>query len=426
MPASRAGYAWLPLILVAFHVVPAAPVQAQDANPGAGSPGKDAAGKRVELAITYDTDVNGVIAGTRRSPPFHQQRVGATAKVDLEQWSGWRGAELHVSLHAIVGRGLSASRLHNLLAVSGTKAEPSLRLGGLWLEQRVGRAASIRVGKFAADHEFMVSPTAGLFVNVTFGWPGSFAADLPSGGPAYPLTAPDLRLALGAGKSPATRLAVFAGDPADPGRGDPQSRDRHGLNGFRWTGAPLLIAEHRQELGPGRTYYVSVGGWAHLGRFPGVVRSPAAAGRLASFRGDHALYLMLERAAARTDGRALGAFARISISPSDRNTVDRYVDGGVAVTGLLAGRPSDTFGVGGALALLSRRGQAAVPGQRWPRGEAVIETSYRVQLDSRTYLQPNIQWIIDPTCPDANPAGNAGVGRSRGALVVGLRFAASR
>src|SRR4051794_6698762 len=87
------------------------------------------------------------------------------------------------------------SHLGNLMTASGIEALPSTRLYELWLEQKFfDDTVALRAGQLAADTEFLVSQYATLFVNATFGWPAITAADLPSGGPAYPLATPGIRL----------------------------------------------------------------------------------------------------------------------------------------------------------------------------------------------------------------------------------------
>ena len=58
--------------------------------------------------------------------------------------------------------------------------------------QRQARAS--RFGQLAADAEFVISEGGGYFLNGTWGWPSITAADMPSGGPAYPLATPGVRV----------------------------------------------------------------------------------------------------------------------------------------------------------------------------------------------------------------------------------------
>ena len=59
-----------------------------------------------------------------------------------------------------------------------------------------GDKLAVKVGQLAADTEFILSEGGGFFLNGTWGWPSITAADLPSGGPAYPLATPGVRVAV--------------------------------------------------------------------------------------------------------------------------------------------------------------------------------------------------------------------------------------
>ena len=68
-----------------------------------------------------------------------------------------------------------------------------------------------KIGQFAVDDEFATSTNAASFVNATFGWLGGFGADLPEGGPAYPLSTPGVRLKAAPDERFTVMAAVFNG-----------------------------------------------------------------------------------------------------------------------------------------------------------------------------------------------------------------------
>ncbi len=115
--------------------------------------------------------------------------------VDLDTLAGWKGATAHATVYQIQGSGASRSRVGNLMTVSEIEALPASRLSELWFEQSLfdGKLL-LRLGELSADTEYMVSQTSILFTNGTFGWPAIFAANMTDGGPAYPLSAPSVRL----------------------------------------------------------------------------------------------------------------------------------------------------------------------------------------------------------------------------------------
>ena len=103
-------------------------------------------------------------------------------------------------------------------------------------------ALSFRVGQQAADVEFFDSQTDDLFINGTFGWPANKANNLPSGGPAPPIAVPGIRVKATLSDQVTVFGAVFNGNAARPGDGDPQLRDNHGL-AFRVNDPPWLIGQ---------------------------------------------------------------------------------------------------------------------------------------------------------------------------------------
>lgn len=380
------------------------------------------------VALSYQADLNGLIAGPSPGVDY-LGRLGVIIDADLTRLIGWSGATAHISLHQIHGRGLSSSRIGNLLPVSGLEAEPATRLFNLWIEQRLGRSVSLRLGQFTAGQEFAISKSAGLFVNSTFGWPGSFALDLPSGGPAYPLAAPGVRLAIAHGPS-LLRIAAFAGDPAGRGDGDPQARDRSGLNGFRLARRQFLIAEVQRNWGSGDNPAITAtfGLWLHRARFaaiaPVVGAMPDAPG--SNYRGNFGFYAIGDARLWRSPAlaqRELRGFVRASYSPADRNLIDAYVDTGLTLSAPFAGRPQDLLGLAVAVARVSPdlRRPGHNPG---PSSEAVSELSYQYQLGGAAYLQPNIQYVRHPG--GGVPSDDPTLAATRRALVVGLRFAIRR
>ena len=123
--------------------------------------------------------------------------IGSNSVVDadLEKLFGWQGAALHTNGYIIGGNGLSGNYVGNLMTVSNIEALSTTRLYEAWFEQKLddGKIA-VRVGQLGADSDFLISTYAALFINRTFGWANIVAADLPSGGPAYPLATPGVRL----------------------------------------------------------------------------------------------------------------------------------------------------------------------------------------------------------------------------------------
>ena len=405
----------------------------------------DPGGLRASLAqrgVTYSLvfigETLGNPAGGARQGFIGEGRLDLQVNVDLKRAIGLDGATLHANGYKIFGDGLSRTDLLNLSLASGIEAEPSTRLYEAWFEQAAldGKVA-LKIGQIGADTEFLVSQYANLFVNSTFGWPDITSYDLPSGGPAYPLAAPGIRLRLAPDGHWTLLAAVFDGDPAGAARfgtgADPQQLDRNGAN-FRVTDPPLFLSEAAYSYGdkdgkllPGT---VKFGGWEDAGSFAATIPTStgltlgSAAGRL---HGDGGLYGLVDQMIYRVPGAddgAIGVFGRLSGAPGDRNVISVYADAGITGKGLVPGRPDDTLGVSFAYAGISAaarrtdRLERAALGAPYPirSNEMVVEASYQAQVVPGFTLQPDVQYIVrpgggipDPSAASLRPIPDAAV-----------------
>ena len=409
----------------------------------------DPGGVRAALAqrgVTYSFvfigEVLGNATGGVRRGSIAEGRLDLQLNVDLGKAIGLDGATLHANGYEILGRGLSGRNLDNLSPVSNIEALPSTRLYEAWIEQvLLDGKVGIKAGQIGADTEFFVSQYATLFVNSTFGWPNITSYDLPSGGPAYPLATPGLRLRLSPTATWTLLAGVFDGDPAGAARlgsdADPQVLDPNGTN-FRVTDPPLAIAEAALTYGDkdGRLLpgILKFGGWEHFGRFADDVPTAsgltlgAGTGRL---KGNDGIYGIVDQTLYRlpgTEDGSVSAFARLSGSPGDRNLVSFYADAGITEQGLVPGRADDTAGLSFAYTQVSPaarrtdREERADLGMPYPvrSNEVLFEATYQAQVVPGFTIQPDVQYVIRPGGLIPDPS-SASVRPIRDEAVFGLR-----
>jgi porin len=422
----------------------------------------------LRFTFTYYGDAFGNPLGGVTQGLGYDGRFGTIIDGDLEKLAGWSGASFHASIHQIQGTQFSATNLQSLAVASSVEALPSTRLFNLWIEQKIGDDMNLRFGQFSASQEFLVSQTAALFVNSTFGWPVLPADDLPSGGPSYPEATPAARVTWTPTQQFSVRAAIFDGDPAGPGTGNPVLRDPYGL-AFRVNDPPLLIAEldyaynqdksalrdnPQQEgaggppslnLAPGAPSAttglpgaVKIGAWFHTGQFADLRLNAqgellaASGGPPLEHSGNFAVYGIIDQTLFRApapSGRQLDFFLRAATAPDDRNLVDFYLDSGLTYKGLLTSRPDDNVGLGVAYSRISPqaaaydRDIAAITGAAMPIRdyEALIELTYNIRLATNWSAQPDLQYIIHPGGSLPNPRNPDGTTAIPNALVVGLR-----
>jgi porin len=402
--------------------------------------------KGFQLGVVYTGEALGNPAGGVGHGAIYEGRLETALDVDLEKAAGWTGAAFHVNAYQIHGRGLSANYLgNNLLTASNIEASRATRLFDLWLQQKLfDGALSVRVGQLAADDEFVTSEYGATFVNGTFGWPGLLAADAASGGPAYPLATPGIRVAVMPSDALTLSAAVFNGNPAGPGSGNPQLRDDSGTS-FRIGDGAFAIAEaayarnqDKDAAGLAATY--KLGAFYQRGRFDDLryddgglaLADPASSGRPAVRHTHFGFYAVVDQMIWRREAgsdQGLGVFARVMGDPTAANQVAFYADGGVNYKGLLAERPDDVLGVAFAYAGISGEARGADGDTRRFTGtdrpirdfEAVLEVTYKAQVAPWWTLQPDLQLIFHPGGGIAPPSDTTGSAAIPDALVLGLR-----
>ncbi len=446
----------LVLPLAAAVIAAAAPGYGQDATAGDSIWGHDTltgswGGLRTQLTdrgITLSAsevaEVLGNTSGGLKTGTVFTGRAEFDLDLDLEKLAGWPGATIHVNALQIHGRGLTSDTLGgNLLDPSSIEAHRAARLFDAYLEQSLfSNTLSVRLGQIAADDEFMLSDYATVFMNGSFGWPALAAADMPQGGPGYPLSTPGVRVKWAPNTEFYWQTGVFNGNPAGHCDGDPQICNDDGLT-FATNDDLLVISEIGYTVTGDLPATFKLAGWYHSGKFADLRYDadgdPIAETNGAPYlrRGDYGVYASVDKRLWRegaNEAQGLGGFLRVSAAPGDRNTVSFYFDTGLNYVGLFEGHDSDILGLGFAYARISDRARSfdrdynrAKPSATRPVRdyEAAIELSYSYVAAPWWTIQPDIQYIIHPAgfsaAPNADRTQSAPA--MKNAFVIGVRTA---
>jgi porin len=386
----------------------------------------------VSYNLIYTNDVLGNMSGGRRRGTIDQGKLEAQLLIDLENLAGWKDWTFYANAFGIYNSGrIRRDYVGGMNTIAAIEADPSVRLSELWLERWVG-PVSFRFGQLAADAEFFYSDLSVLFLQSD--WPTIAAVNLPGGGPAYPLSTPGVRIKYEFPKDASFLFAIFNGDPAGPCPGDPDTCNRYGLN-FRLQDPAFMIGElqfrrNRGKDDTGLATTLKIGAWSHLGQFAdqrfanngALLASPASSGVPLMHRGDYGIYGVIDQQLyRRKDGdgdSGVSVFGRGSVSPSDRNQVNFYLDGGIVFKGMVPNRPNDSFGAAIIYARFSDSirafdqdqinfGTLSTPPRDY---EANLELTYAAQIVPGWTIQPVYTYIWHPSgtgvrLPDAQVAG---------------------
>jgi len=405
----------------------------------------------LSLALQETSEVFGNATGGLGRGVRYDGLTQMLLQLDTNRAFGWYGGTFNASALQIHGRNLSADTLASLQTASGIEADRATRLWELWYDQKFldEDRGDIRIGQQSLDQEFMVSQNASYFANTMFGWPMVPSADLPGGGPAYPLSALGGRLRLRPIDPVTVLVGVFNGSPVPHGTtGDPQQINASGTS-FPLDGGALVIAELQYaypSLGtmlyadqtPSLARVYKLGFWYDTEHFDDLrydntglsLADPGSTGIPQRHRGNFSIYAVADQMVwqdPEESDRTINVFARAMGTPqTDRNLIDFSLNLGMTFHEPFLHRDDDTFGIGLGFAQVSPRAAgldrdtAAFTGTFNPArtSETFIEVTYQYQVAPWLMLQPDFQYVFNPGGGVANAAGTA---RIKDEAVFGVR-----
>lgn len=395
----------------------------------------------VALTLQSVSDLLGNVQGGEKQGGTYSGLLNLGLAVDLQKAVGWEGASFKNTWVWLYGNDVSQKFIGNAFTASSIAGYPAFRCYELWFQQNIFQdAASLRGGMIPVDTEFMVSDTANLFVNSTFGTFALFSLNVPNGGPTYPSGTPGLRLALQPASWLTLRTAFTQGNPFE------QQLNTHGFDwNFGKAGGLLNINEaaatwNKDAGARGLPGTAKLGFWFLTGEGPQGAGgesfsygSPTAVSYSSGFYGilDQQIYKPVPKSidhgsgknpvsqgkdsliACDCSGKGLSAFTRMGFDPQQVCVSSFYTDAGFVYTGLIPTRDADKLGISFALAdvssfLQNKANQQGISGASF---EAVSELTYSMRLAPAIAIQPDLQYIMHPGGTQQN--GNA--------LVIGMR-----
>jgi porin len=396
----------------------------------------------IALGLQEQAEIWGnMVGGFKQGFAFNGLTTGSV-KLDLDKLVGWTGATFFASAFQIHGLGPSAALVGNNQLVSNIEATPDTKLYNLWLEQKLlDNKLTIRIGQEGANDQMMITQYGALFLNSSFGFPGLAAANLPSGGPNYPMATPFVRIQYQPTDQITMVGAVFNSDPAPPGPGDPQQRDKGGV-AFRLSGHALSFGElwysaNQADDAPGLPGTYKLGFWHDSSTYGNNVfdtmgvplASPASNGVALAHAGTWAAYGIVDQMIwqkPNAKGQGIGVFLQVMGGPGAFTVSNLFIEGGINWIGPFEGRDKDVFGVAFSYLGISPSKRAfgnsvilySATGFPYTSNETVLEATYLYQANAWLSFQPDLQVVINPNA--AMPSSFSSV-PLKDAVIAGVR-----
>jgi porin len=396
----------------------------------------------VELSASYTNNIAGNPVGGRSQGFSYADNTSFGAQFNLGQIIGWHGLHLTVSGLDRNGTNLSSRNIGNQFTVqqvygAETAVFYALVLEQLLLEDKVG----IKLGRFSAGDDFASSPLYWLYMNNGIdGNPQSLPVNTAFS--TYPGSVWGARLRVDpspdwfamAGLYQATQLNLY--------------RD-HGLNwSMNSSDGVLMIAQagwtpefNKRPVTESSSNGKSVKDGKSLAEGKSRV-TPASAPEMRGLPGNYwfgayySPWQFQQFGEAETAGNSYGFYwhadqmvwqeapgsdqgltlwSAFVLSPQDNiSKLPFQVNSGIVYRGAIPGRNQDITMLGMAYGNFSDdyADTVAATGAGSPSYEVALEAGYRFQITRFAYVQPNLQWIINP----------GGTGEIPNALVLGAQM----
>ena len=381
--------------------------------------------KGILPTLTYVADIQGNPVGGEKKGFKYFHNIGFDLVVDTEKLAGLRGGRFHFSVSQRSGESLTRRDIMNTFDVAQVCCVDTYKLVNLSYQQSLfDDKLNIRLGRIAGGDEFLSSPIYWLFVqNGIDGNPvGIF---FNTGFSAYPNATWGVRVRT----HPIENSYIMAGAyNANPDRLD---RSKHGAD-FSFDGPYFFIAEagyHLNELlrDKGLPGNYKIGGYHQTGNFKNFSNPEATKS------GNWGFYVLIDQMIYREKGekslavdQGLTPFGAFLFAPdSEINTFPFFMNGGLVYKGLIPGRYRDYAGFAFVYGKFSDKLDPTVTQNTefqltdtsmTPRDfEAVLEWMYKIQLTPWLYIQPDVQYVI-------NPSGRKDI---KDALVLGFQLGVS-
>jgi len=302
---------------------------------------------------------------------IYQDNLDVSITMDSEKMGLWPGGTLFVYGLRNHGGDPSANTIGDLQTASNIEAPDNALVQEAWYEQQfLHGALSILLGLHDLNSEFYVTDYGSLFINSSFGVGPDMSANAPLS--IFPKAGLAARVRVEPSDDLYVQAAVYDGDPS--------TRALHAAEG------KLMIGEAGFSSGTGS---YKLGYWHHTADITVGART---------YMNDYGLYGVIDQELMHFDGdSAIGAFFQYGWAPAARNTVTRYIGGGLHLHGLVPARGEDDIGI--ALARADTRLNA----------ETALELTYRLVLTPWLAIQPSYQVIRNPGGDATVPTAKVGL-----------------
>ena len=339
--------------------------------------------------ISYTGDLGANLRGGVNSGAFYLGMLSGQISLDMEKARLLKGGKLRVKAVNLHATKSPSELLGDMQVASNIDAGNHTYFQELWISKSFPRLEVI-AGLQDLNMEFAASEYGGLFLNSSFGILPVISTNIAA--PIFPLTTLGITIKYELASSLKWLFALHDGCPID--------FDKNPYN-LRWgyhIGDGLLTVSELQ-------YSTMVGKYEGTYKL-GVFSKNNLVDR--SLRGEipdslncnvHGLYFYADQLLFERGDRSIAAFTQMGYSPSKASVNDVYIGGGINYTGLFSKSNRDITGI--AIGYQKLTGSLSY--------ETVAEFTMKYSISDIATIQPDIQYIINPSGTDTDLKNALGV-----------------
>lgn len=347
----------------------------------------------------------------------YMDNVDVTAKINFDQVFNLKD-NLSLFIYGLGNHGDRATDLMGDFQVaSNIEAVKAWRLFEFWIQQNfIDDRISVLVGLYDLNSEFDVLRPGTLFINSSFGIGAEYAQSGQNGPSIFPISSLGIRIATFVGNRTRIRLAVLDAVPGDPTRlesNEIQLRSQEGalIAGeiSIYTGTDFAdnnrniersYVTRRRKVGREHDVYkkdkVNIGGWFYTSEFEEINGQGSSRGNFGIYVGSQKYFPI------GGDEDYIALFARYGVANDKFNRLGSALSGGLLVSNPIT-NIDDNFGLAFSSGFNGSEFQEVQNSNETT--ETVIEFTYSLPLMPWLLLQPDVQYVINPsTQPELNNA----------------------
>lgn len=310
------------------------------------------------------------------------EEIGLT--IDLESAIAWKGGNFFLHGLNTHGRTPSSEIVGDIQVSSNIESGNYTGLYEYYLNQSFGNFSFI-IGQHDLNSEFAGNKYGGTFINSSFGIVPSISLNVPVS--IYPFAALAFITKYEKENHFAAKLGAYDGDP-----GNPES-NRYNLQ------PNISLDEGFLFIGEFELYHFvndlpesyKIGGYYHTNSFIDYTDT------LKSISGNYGIYAVSDMVLWSGFSHSysyVGLFLQGGMAPGNINQINYYLGGGIHLNGMLHQRFHDALGVAFAYANMGQPFRKLDPLRL--QGELALEFTYKIHVFNHYYIQPNLQYIINP------------------------------